>query len=232
MDAAIHASCDIYWARLDELDPCHLALLDDVELDRRSAYLHEEDRARFTLAAVMLRLVVAARSGIAPGCVPVHRTCAACGKPHGRPRLPGDWLHLSVTHSGDFVSVAASTAGPVGIDLEALRPLDHQPLLDGVLAREERDKVTSAEGFLTYWVRKESVLKATGAGLSIPMHTLIVTPPARPPRLLRYPSVPALKAQMMDLSPARDYAGAATVLTEGPVAFHPQEGSELLGAWH
>ncbi len=230
MDAALHAGCDIYWARLDELKSRHPVLLDDVELARRKAYVHEEDRARFTLAAVMLRLVVAARSGVAPGCVRVDRTCAGCGKPHGRPRLPGDGLDVSVTHSGDFAAVAASTAGPVGIDLEAVRPVDHQPLLNEVLALEERDEATSLEAFFTYWTRKESVLKATGTGMSIPMRTVIVTPPAQPPRLLRYPSVPALPARMIDMSPARDYAGAATVLSDEPVAFRPQDGSELLRA--
>ncbi len=231
VNAATYPGCHIYWARLDELHPRHLPLLDDLELGRRKAYRREEDRARFTLAAVMLRLVVAAHSGVAPACAVVDRTCADCGKPHGRPRLPSGGLDLSVTHSGDFAAVATSTAGPVGIDLEAVRPFDHEALVNEVLALEERDEATSVKAFFTYWTRKESVLKATGAGLSIPMRALTVTPPAQPPRLLCYPSVPALQARMIDISPARDYPGAATVLSDEPVAFHPQDGSALLRAY-
>jgi 4'-phosphopantetheinyl transferase len=224
----VHDVCDIYWAGLGDLAPHHLALLDAVETGRRDAYLRAEDRARFALGGVLLRLVVASRLGVAPEAVRVDRTCPGCGEPHGRPRIPGAELHVSVTHSGDFAVIAATAAGPVGVDLEAVRTFEHQPLLDDVLAPSEHDGDTSLEAFFCYWTRKESVLKATGAGLAIPMHTLEVTPPAQPPRLLRYPRT--LEARMTDLAPAPGYAGAATVLTHGQIAFRPRDGSALLQA--
>ena len=228
----MRADCEIHWARLDELDPRHLALLDDVELGRRRSYVREQDQARFTLAAVLLRLVAGSRLGVAPGDVDVDRTCDACGEPHGRPRLPSTELHLSVTHSGDFAAVATTAAGPVGIDLEVVRPFDHRPLVNEVLAPEELDGDTSLEEFFTYWTRKESVLKATGAGLRVPMCMLTVTPPEQSPRLLRYPDETASEACMIDLCPEPGYVGAATVLDPGPVVFHARDGAALLRDHH
>lgn len=221
-------SCDVYWAHLDELRPRHLELLSDGELARRAAYRRDRDQARFALAAAMARLVIASRLGIAPRDVEVDRTCERCGQPHGRPRLPGHELHLSVTHSGDLAALAVSTAGPVGIDLEVVRPLDHQALLDEALAPEERAGPVSPHAFFTTWTRKESVLKATGAGLSVPMRGVVVTPPVEPPRLLDYPGTPRLPAQMLDLALAPGYAGAVTVLSDQPVTFGRHHASGLL----
>src|SRR3954452_22176139 len=98
--------CDIYWAAADFLEAPHDAVLDDIECVRRDRYLREEDRTRFTLGAVLLRLVVGSAQ-------PIDRTCERCGEPHGRPRLPGDDRHVSVTHSGAIAAVAITGAGPV-----------------------------------------------------------------------------------------------------------------------
>jgi 4'-phosphopantetheinyl transferase len=221
-------SCDIYWGRLSELRPRHLALLSDVEAGRRDAYLHAEDRSRFTLGAVLLRLVVGTRLGLAAAAVRIDRTCAGCGQPHGRPRLTDGELHLSVAHSGDFAGVAVTAAGPVGIDVEVVQSLDHWALLDDVLAHEERKQEPTLQEFFRYWARKEAVLKATGAGLTVPMRTVVVTRPARPARLLRYPGDPAPAAQMIDSAPAPGYEGAATVLGAEPIAFRTRDGDGLL----
>jgi 4'-phosphopantetheinyl transferase len=190
-------ACDIYWATADALQAPHDALLDESERGRRDRYLREEDRTRFTLGAVLLRLVVG------PG-QPIDRTCERCGEPHGRPRLPGDDRHVSVTHSGAIAAVAITRAGPVGIDVETLRVFDHTPLLADVLAPEER--APGLEAFFAYWTRKESV------------HEVAVSAPHEPAQLLRYQGE-ALDARMTDLALAPGHAGAATVLTARPVRF-------------
>lgn len=223
-------SCDIYWGRLDELRPRHLLLLSDVEVNRRGAYMRENDRARFTLGAVLLRLVVGARLGLDAAAVHVDRTCADCGQPHGRPRLTDSELHLSVTHSGDFTGIAVTAAGPVGIDVEVVRSFDYRALLDDVLAHEEREREPTLQEFFRYWTRKEAVLKATGAGLAVPMHTVVVTRPARPPHLVRYPGGRPPASHMIDSAPAPGYEGAATVLGAEAVAFRTRDAGGLLRA--
>jgi 4'-phosphopantetheinyl transferase len=222
-------TCDVHWASLDQLRPSHLDLLDATEHARRDAYVREDDRARFALAAALLRLTVAARTGTAPEAVEVDRTCPTCGKPHGRPRLPGGELHLSVTHSGDCAAVAVTEAGPVGVDVEALRAFDHERLLDEVLAPQERAAVTSTEAFFQIWTRKESVLKATGAGLTIPMHQVAVTGPVEPPELLRYPGDVPLVATMTEVAEIDGCVGTVTVLTARDVVFQFLNASFLPG---
>jgi 4'-phosphopantetheinyl transferase len=222
-------ACDVHWAALDQLRPSHLDLLDATEHERRTAYVREDDRTRFALAAALLRLTVADRTGTAPEAVEIDRTCPTCGKPHGRPRLPGGALHLSVTHSGPCAAVAVTKVGPVGVDVEALRAFDHERLLDEVLAAEERVAVTGTEEFMTIWTRKESVLKATGAGLTIPMHQLTVTAPTDPPGLLHYPGDESLAATMAELTGIDGCVGTVTVLTRADVTFRFLNASFLPG---
>jgi phosphopantetheinyl transferase len=78
-----------------------------------------------------------------------------------------------VSHSGDLAAVAASRAGPVGIDVEAVRPLRHALALAGryfepaAAARVER--ATGPERdvtFLQHWTRLEAAAKATGRGIA------------------------------------------------------------------
>jgi 4'-phosphopantetheinyl transferase len=203
-------------------------LLSDVEVGRRGAYAREDDRARFTLGAVLLRLVVGAHLGLGGAEVLVDRTCAECGQPHGRPRLTDGGLHLSVTHSGDFTGVAVTAAGPVGIDVEVVRSFDYRAILDDVLAHEEREREPTLREFVRYWTRKEAVLKATGAGLAVPMGAVVVTRPARPPHLVRYPGDRTPASHMTDSAPAPGYEGAAAVLSVEAVAFRTRDPGGLL----
>lgn len=92
------------------------------ERARAGRFRRPEDGMRSLLAAGLLRQVVADETGRAPGEVEVDRTCDRCGAQHGRPRAPGSGLELSVSHAGDWVLVASSRAGRVGVDLEPVGP--------------------------------------------------------------------------------------------------------------
>jgi 4'-phosphopantetheinyl transferase len=220
--------CDIYWVRLDALRPWHARLLSVEELGRRDAYRLTADRDRFTLGAALLRIVVGMRRGVAPERVEVDRRCPQCGEPHGRPRVPGADVEVSVSHSGDVAGLALHSGAPVGLDVEELRPIDFVTLLDEVCSPSERGEVRSLPDFYTCWTRKESVLKATGVGLTVPMAELIVTPPRAAPRLLEYRGGAPLVAQLADASPGDGYAGAVTVLGAAKVTFREHVADHLL----
>lgn len=189
-------------------------LLDKSERSRRAAMHREEDRARFTAGAALIRLVVGEHIGTAPGEVRVSRDCPGCAVPHGRPRVPGSGLHLSLSHSGRLVVLAVTTRAPVGVDIEARRWRNIDGLWRMISAPGERRP--EPEGFTTLWCRKESVLKATGDGLRTPMTAVRVSPPDEPPVLLGYGGRRPVAA-MGDFVPAAGYAGAVTVLAEGPL---------------
>jgi 4'-phosphopantetheinyl transferase len=167
------------------------------------------------LGASLIRIIAAARIGVAPERIVVDRTCMTCGRPHGKPRVVG--LELSVTHSGDYVGVAVGECCPLGLDLEEVRLFDHGRVIADVCAPEERQKTIGPDEFFGYWTRKEALLKAAGIGLHLPMNSLCVTAPTEPPLVLRAPpGFPA--AAIVDIAPAAGYRGALAVLTTSAVA--------------
>jgi 4'-phosphopantetheinyl transferase len=197
-----------------------------VERARREALRRPADRDRFTVAAALLRLVAARWTGLAPERVPVERTCDRCGKPHGRPRIPGYDLHVSISHSGRRVAVATAPV-PVGVDVEEVRELSVAELSGYVLGPDEQ--ADGLAGFFRYWARKESAVKATGDGLSVPLAGVRVSRPDEPARLLGYATRPELVATMRDLAPVPGYAAAVTVLAPEPWQITEHPADRLLG---
>jgi hypothetical protein len=85
----------------------------------------------------------------------------------GQPLVPG--LAVSVSHTHQLVAVAASTDGPIGVDLEEVQPRQVQELADRWFAPEElawmSGQPNQLDGFLRLWTAKEAVGKALGRGL-------------------------------------------------------------------
>jgi 4'-phosphopantetheinyl transferase len=204
----------------------HDAMLDALERSRAEAFARPQDRSRFVTGAALLKLAVADATGLAPDAVVVDRTCDDCGEPHGRPRICGERVHVSVAHSGSVATVALTLVGPVGVDVEQ-HAAGWTPVLSRrVLAPSER--IDSEAEFLTYWCRKESVVKATGEGLRVPFPEVIVTPPDRPPGLISYRGNP-MPGAMFDLELGYPgYAAALTVLTSEQVRVQVDSAAALM----
>lgn len=96
---------------------------------------------------------------------------------HGKPRVldtpPG--FECNWSHSGDRIALAVSTSAPVGADLEILR--DDFPALEvahhcftpaETSALRRTDSLTRQKLFFRLWTAKEALMKATGAGVSLP----------------------------------------------------------------
>jgi 4'-phosphopantetheinyl transferase len=223
--SAIH--CHVWWARPVEQTPRLVRLLDAVELERHEAYHRDVDKARFLTGRAVAKAIVAAELGIEPAAVRLDSTCPDCGRPHGKPRPvrpDGDdrdrMPELSISHSGGWVAVAATTGLPVGVDVEELRDVkvnDLAHLTFSPAEQEAFDALPESErhgAFFTYWARKEALLKATGRGLSIPMSKVTITPPGKPPELLESMSseVDVHNVQMTDLDAGTDYRACVAVI--------------------
>ncbi len=210
--------CEIWWARLDQLLPAHLAILTPVELERREKLHRPADRERSALGAALLRIAAGETLGISPQDVQVQRHCPTCAsESHGRPSIRE--LHVSVTHSGQWAGVAVTTAGPVGLDVEeASERLEFAPMLRMVLSPSEPPP-PDRDGFFVYWTRKEAILKATGDGLRESMTKLTVSAPGESPRLIDAAGRPDLVelTQLHDLTPGAGYPAAAAVLSPLPL---------------
>lgn len=222
--------CEIYLARRPDLRPEHGRLLDAAEQARSARFRQPADQARFVLGAALLRLAAGRQLGVPAASVRVDRSCGRCGAQHGRPVLAGSAVQASVSHSGDRVAVALTSAGPVGIDVEATTALDHRPLLELVCTAAEATHVRCPDDFYSYWTRKEAVLKATGEGLRRPMTDLTVSPPADHPALITLAGHRAGDWQLADVPAGPGYRAAAAVLTSGRVEFARADTTSLLGA--
>jgi 4'-phosphopantetheinyl transferase len=91
----------------------------------------------------------------------------------GRPCLeaPAEDLFVSISHSGGFAAVAATPLGPVGVDIERVRPLDACALAERWMSAADagwvRDRPAEARdaAALWLWTQKEAIGKARGRGL-------------------------------------------------------------------
>ncbi|MFI8105272.1 4'-phosphopantetheinyl transferase family protein [Streptomyces sp. NPDC086023] len=148
------------------------ATLDPQELARAAGFLRAEDRDAYVCAHVALRRLLGAYLGLAPRGVSVSRApCPHCAEPHGRPVLPGDALHFSLSHCAGL-SLLAFAATPVGVDVEAVPPPATVAETADVLHPREAaelallDPGERALAFTRVWTRKEAYLKGLGIGLS------------------------------------------------------------------
>jgi 4'-phosphopantetheinyl transferase len=138
----------------------------------------------------------------------------------------GTDLHASISHSGDRIVVALTGAGPIGVDVERISPIEVDALASDVLAPFE--KASSARDFFVYWVRKESVVKATGDGIVAGLDRVRVSRPSEPPLLLDYPGRSLSSATMTDLCPGEGYVAAVTVLAPEPIMVTEQPWTSLV----
>ncbi|MDC2864276.1 4'-phosphopantetheinyl transferase family protein [Bacillus sp. BP-3] len=216
-------SCQIWWARITDIQPWHYDLLNETERERANLFHHSHDQARFIIGCVISRLVLGVQIQMLPYQVPIDRTCSNCKLPHGRPQLPNGMPHFSVSHSGEIVGVAFTASTPVGFDVEQLKPkLDVATMSEGVLTDLEFAQIKKltieeqVKGFLIYWTRKESLLKATGEGLTIQPSNVSVSSPASSPQLLLFKNKPELveSTSMIDLYPETDYVAALSILSK------------------
>ena len=133
---------DVWWADLRAVDTRLFGLLDPRERARLDGMERAADRGRFVLGAVLLRVAVAAATGVDARVVAVERGCAECGEPHGAPRVEG--VRVSVAHAGPL-AVVATAEEPVGVDVEAA---DRGDDVAAWVEREARFKAGVAEAAL------------------------------------------------------------------------------------
>jgi 4'-phosphopantetheinyl transferase len=226
--------CVVWLADIAAVAPRHADLLDEAERGRRAGYRLDADRDRFTAAAALLRLVASAHQGVAPAALRLDRTCARCGAPHGKPRLPDSDAHVSISHSGERVAVALTDAAPIGVDIELLTERDVLGLAHSVVSPAE--PIAEPRDFYTYWCRKEAVVKATGDGLRVPLVQVVVSPASAPARLIAYPArsgepVDPAGCSLRDLPVEGGYAAAVAVLAAGELGVELVDGTSVLTGW-
>lgn len=189
------------------------------ERSRALRFLDRRDAVRHLAARAALRLLLSRQLGGKP--VVGEFVANAWGKPE----LPGSGLEFSISHSGDDVWLALTRDGPVGIDVEqATKDIPFRDLARTFHPDEAADIRNCAESelwstFFRCWTRKESVIKAAGRGLSIPLDSFVVDTGATCHDWLRQPPGGSARREWTtaDLPVRGGYRGA--VAAKGAMRF-------------
>ncbi|MGW3892480.1 4'-phosphopantetheinyl transferase family protein [Micromonospora chokoriensis] len=240
-DGAVDAiDCHVWWMdATDAPDWCE-ELLSEPERARADSFRQVPGRRRFAAATALLKVAVAGSVGCDPFDVKLRRECPDCRRLHGRPEVVGGTPNVSLSHSADLLAVALCADGPVGVDVEQVNPdVDMDGMLRFVFGDAERgffDEIRGRqarlEAFFQCWTRKESVLKATGDGLRVPMSNVTLEASDGHVRLAGFTNRPELveATQIVDLQSGPGYVGAVTVLSTRPVRVWQLDGADAFTA--
>lgn len=156
------------WAPVDSLagrEAEAISLLSADERARFDSTVSEQARNRLLWGRLLLRELVAERSGVGAAEVTVTAQCPDCGSAHGRPITTGPndasrALFLSVSGCAGMVVVATSRGRRIGVDIEPRAGSEGRGRAIQRVAGETDDP-------LRHWTRVEAVLKADGRGLRL-----------------------------------------------------------------
>lgn len=154
--------------------------------DRRESVCRYKNRQAAYVsvtAGLMLQDVARKELGITPECMQIER-----GE-YGKPFIKGyETFCYNISHSGEYVVLAYGDQ-PMGIDIEEIRD-KNLDVAKRCFTEREYEYVTSGyrdgtgkleseteqERFFQIWTMKESYLKLTGAGISVPLNSFEVDP--------------------------------------------------------
>ncbi|HEY3968528.1 MAG TPA: 4'-phosphopantetheinyl transferase superfamily protein [Planctomycetaceae bacterium] len=197
------------------IDGLRMNLADD-ELARAARYKFDRHRRRFIACRGQVRQILANYLG-----TDASRLSFQYG-PKGKPALAAPWsesgVEYNVSHSHERALCAVALNHELGVDVEHLRtPYDFEGIAAQFFAAEEvaalRELSDSARltAFFACWTQKEAVLKAVGAGLSIPLNQVVVSLAPQQPAVIRNfldASGQSTDWWMQNLEPFPGYVGA------------------------
>lgn len=164
-----------------------------------------------------LRLILASYAQTAP------QELAFALNEYGKPELahPAGPLRFNLSHTEGLSLLAVCLHSPVGIDVEAVRPMtdwrdiahSHFSLTE-IAALDETPQADRTHAFFRCWTRKEAFLKAHGLGLSIPLDSFAVSVAREElPALLEcaWDDGETRRWSLMSLALGERYAGALAI---------------------
>jgi 4'-phosphopantetheinyl transferase len=195
------------------------AILDEAESARATRFRFERHRNRFIAARGVLRSILGTYLDYAPD--ELQFEYGAKGKPALTGRFAESSLSFNVAHSEDLALVAVTHIGPIGVDVEQVRPMaDADQLVARFFSPRENAQFHTltadqkAVAFFNLWTRKEAWLKATGEGIAHSLNQVEVPfLPSEPATLLALPqcSDSSLRWALRELLPAPGFVGAVAL---------------------
>jgi 4'-phosphopantetheinyl transferase len=170
----------VWHSSADDAPPSELILpvLEAAERDRASRFVFPEHQRLFIAAHGALRTLLGMYLGVPPETVRFRNA------KNGKPELAAPaGVHFNLSHTSGAFAIATAAHGPVGVDIEKIRAM---PDWRAVALRffspaeiawiENGPQAEQLAAFFTCWTGKEAYLKATGAGLGVPLSSFSVLP--------------------------------------------------------
>ena len=199
--------------------PALAEVLSPDERERASRFVFARDRRRFIVTRACLRALLA-RACDVPA-VAIRFAYAERGKPSLACGTGAPPVHFNVSHSGDLALIALAPDTPLGIDVEAVRPLaDRSDIASRYFTATEARTIATVPSherdlaFFLCWTRKEAFSKALGDGLALPLDRYrVACRPGEPAQILEVDGSATEAGQwsVHDLRPAPGFVGAAVM---------------------
>jgi 4'-phosphopantetheinyl transferase len=195
------------------------ALLSRDEQGRAAKFRVESHRNRFIAGRAILRSVLAKYLLCAPDLLQFGYS------PQGKPSLAAQFaesgLWFNLAHSEGMALIAVTRLGPVGVDVEHIRPIEEaDELVERFFSARENALFQALPAsqkniaFFNLWTRKEAWLKGTGEGIAHSLSRVEVTfLPGEPAKLLRVPDSSQSRGGWVlhELLPAVGFVGALAI---------------------
>jgi 4'-phosphopantetheinyl transferase len=222
--SAIH----LWLASLDE-PPCVVTSLDAVlseeEQRRANRFLRPQDGRHYRVGRGLLRQLLGAYLGV--GAASLRFAYGRAGKPRLQDDSESSAWTFNLSHSGGWVLIGITRLGQIGVDLEAIRPIpDHADLArqtfapGEVAALSDLPPADRLPGFFRCWTRKEAVVKALGAGVSMPFDRFEVSITRNEPRLVSINGADARTFRLWSFDPLPSFSAALALYGEQTSPVH------------
>ena len=204
---------DFWFLDLDNAPDAVTSVLDDKERERAARFVTPLDAARSAAARGYLRTLLAASLDRTPQ--DIEFVYGEWGK-LSLPTTSDQSVAFNLAHSRNKAVVAIAQADGVGVDIEAIRPIDDwRDLAERTFAPGERrslfalPEAIQLDGFFATWTRKEAIIKFWGQGLSTDLEAFEVTADPHGPSSLLWHADPTLaSADLWTFKPCAGYWAA------------------------
>ncbi len=150
------------------------------ERDRARRFRFKEDFRRFVYGRGLLRELLASYLGVRA--TEVQFVYSEEGKPGLAPDKATLPVSFNVSHSGTYILVGFARNRRIGVDVEQMRrDIEVEQIAKRFFSDAEQQALVSLDqasripAFFRCWTRKEAFVKATGVGLSLPLHQFDVS---------------------------------------------------------
>ena len=155
------------------------------EVEKAEGFKFDKDKHRYIASHAFVRNVLSRYTNVDPGAIEF------VVNEYGKPSIKGGGVEFNMSHSVDYVLMAVTRAGRIGIDIEHIR----LGIASHVIVRqyfspaevEELQSFSSEDdrvnAFFIGWSRKEAYIKAHGLGLALPLESFDVSFTENPPLL-------------------------------------------------